>query len=322
VDDAVEPAWAHLAEHARSRHAVIGWHAAVDLGIPPSTIDSWCQAGRLHRPAPGVLLVAGAPPTWRQRAAVAALSGAAWASHRTASTLWGHDGFPPRQIEVVTVHGLRRKRSTWIVHESRTLRGVDLDEIDGIPCTSEVRTLLDLPAVAHPFRVAQALDHACRRRSGMLDALVHRHRELARRGRPGVRVMNDMLAERIGTGRFTDSGFEAAAVRLVRSAGLPEPALQHRLRLGDQVVYLDLAWPSICWAVECDSLAAHFGKRAHEWDRARRRLLKRLGWDVVEVTYDQVTKHGRATGTELRELYELRRRSVARSGVSQPEISG
>ena len=49
------------------------------------------------------------------------------------------------------------------MHESRTLRGVDLDEVDGIPCTSVPRTILDLPAVAHPFLVGQALDDACRR---------------------------------------------------------------------------------------------------------------------------------------------------------------
>jgi very-short-patch-repair endonuclease len=311
VGDAVAPAWARLTRHAVDHHAVIAWQAALDLGVPSSTLDSWCQAGRLVRPAPGVLAVAGAPVTWRQRLAVAVASGGGWASHRAAATLWGLDGFPPRQIEVVTDHGRRRKRAAWVVHESRTLRGVDLDEVDGIACTSEVRTVLDLPAVAHPFLVAQALDHACRRRRGTLEAIVQRHRELARRGRPGVRLMNAMLGERLGAGRFADSGFEAATVRLVGSVGLPAPVLQHRLRLGDQVIYLDLAWPDIRWAIECDSLSAHFGKRAHEWDRARRRLVKRLGWDLVEVTYDQITKQARATGGELRELYELRRAQFA-----------
>lgn len=306
----MERAWQRLTDNARARHAVISWQAALGLGLAESTLTWWCRSGRLDRPAPGVLVVAGAPSTWRQRAAVAAMSGGAWASHRTAACLCGLDGFPPRQIEVVTVHGRRRKRTAWIVHESRSLRGVDLDEIDGIPCTSPVRTVLDLPAVSHPFHVAQALDHACRRQAGMLDALVLRHRELARRGRPGVRLMNEMLGERLGTGRFTDSGFEASVVRLVRAAGLPDPVTQHRLRLSEQVVYLDLAWPPIRWAIECDSLSAHFGKRAHEWDRARRRLIKRLGWDVVEVTYDQVTRDAAVTGAELRELYEMRRAAV------------
>jgi hypothetical protein len=302
--------WERLAEHTRDHHGTIGWRTAVDLGIPTSTVTSWVKAGQLVRPAPGVLVVAGTPSTWRQRLSVAATSGGAWASHRSAATLSELDGYPPRQVEVLTQHGRRRKRTDWIVHESRTLRAVDLDEIDGIPCTTLVRTVLDLPAVVHPYRVAQALDHACRRRRGTLEAIAQRHCELPRRGRPGWKLMNDLLSERLGTGRFTDSDFEAMTVRLVRSVGLPDPVLQLAVRDGDFLAYLDLAWPAIRWAVECDSLAHHFGKRAHEWDRARRRQLKRLGWDLVEVTYDQVATHGVATGRELRELYDLRRRAV------------
>jgi very-short-patch-repair endonuclease len=86
--------------------------------------------------------------------------------------------------------------------------------------------------------------------------------------------------------------------------------LQYAVRDGDFVAFLDLAWPDIRWAIECDSLAHHSGKRSHEWDRTRRRRLKRLGWDVVEVTYHQVTRDGKAMASELRELYELRRKAV------------
>ena len=90
------------------------------------------------------------------------------------------------------------------------------------------------------------------------------------------------------------------------SIGLPEPVLQHTVRDGDFVAHLDLAWPTIKWAIECDSLAHHSGKRAHEWDRQRRRRLKQLGWDIVEVTYDDVTKRTDDTGAELRALYNDR----------------
>jgi hypothetical protein len=305
----MDAAWMRLTNHARPRHATITWRAAAGLDIPGSTVTSWVEAGRLLRPAPGVLVVAGAPETWRQRVAIAAASGGGWASHRTAATLWGLDGFPPRQIEVLTLHGRRHKRTAWIVHETRTIRGVDLGEVDGTPCTSVVRTLLDLAAVAHPFLVGQALDHACRQWPGTLEAVDLRHLELARRGRRGSRLMRELLDERVGRGRHRGSGFETKALRLVRSMGLPEPVLQLEVRDGDFLAFLDMAWPDIKWFVECDSLSNHFGKRAHEWDRARRRHLKRLGWDCAEVTYDQVTKDGPATGRELRELYGLRRRS-------------
>ena len=309
----MDPQWARLADHAGRHHATITWPAARALDIPRQTLATWHERGRLDRPAPGVYTVAGSPPTWHQRVAVATGSGAAWASHRTAAALRALDGFPRRQVEVVTPYGRRRKRSTWTVHESRVLRGVDLDEVDGIPCTSVARTVLDLPAVAPAVLVAQALDHACRRWPGMLDLITQRHLELGRRGRKGTRLITAMLDERHGRGRFTDSGFEAATLRLVQAVGLPEPVLQHRVRDGDFVAFIDLAWPDIRWALECDSLAHHSGKRAHEWDRARRRRLKRLGWETVEVTYDQVVKQARQTGDELRELYHLRMRTVLSS---------
>ena len=102
----------------------------------------------------------------------------------------------------------------------------------------------------------------------------------------------------------------------MRTAGLPEPVLQHTVRDGDFVAHLDLAWPAILWAVECDSLAHHSGKRAHEWDRVRRRRLKALGWDLVEITYDDVTKRRAETTRQLVELY--RAREHARSVRPQP----
>jgi hypothetical protein len=107
-------------------------------------------------------------------------------------------------------------------------------------------------------------------------------------------------------------------MRLLRSVGVPDPVPQHQVRDGDFVAYLDLAWPDIMWLVECDSLAHHFGKAPHEWDRRRRRRLKRLGWDGVEVTYDDVTKRASQTAAELRELYEIRRATMSALGPPPP----
>jgi hypothetical protein len=51
------------------------------------------------------------------------------------------------------------------------------------------------------------------------------------------------------------------------------------------------------------------------------RKLKRLGWDTIEITYDDVTTRRQATGRALRELYELRRSAVARGGAL-PTVTG
>jgi very-short-patch-repair endonuclease len=311
--------WSRLVDHARSHHAVTTWAEAIALGARDDDLVNWQRSGRLVRPAPNVYVVAGSPPTWRQRVRVAACSTDGWASHRTAAALWGLDGFPPGKIEVLVPYGRRRRRGDWVVHETRALRSVDLDEVDGIPCTSVVRTVIDLAAVSHPFLVGQALDHASRRWPGSLAAVERRHAELARRGRRGIRMLRALLDERAGRGRYTDSGFETRALRMLRAAGLPEPVLQHTVRDGDFVAHLDLAWPSVMWAVECDSLAHHSGKRAHEWDRMRRRRLKALGWDVVEITYDDVTVRRAETARQLVELY--RARELSRSVGPDPSHS-
>ena len=305
----MDPHWADFIEFARARESVVTWSEAMHWGVPPHRLQTWQRSGRIRRVAPQVYVVAGAPDSWRQRVRIATGSGAAWASHRTAAALDELNGFDRRTIEVITERGRRRKRTAWKVHESRTLRAADLSVTGGLPATSIVRTILDLPAVAPPFLVAKALDHACRRGPHMLQAIIRRHHELPRRGRPGAVLMSAMLSERLGE-PVGDNDFETLAIRLVRSIGLPDPVPQFRVRDGDDfAAYLDLAWPDITWWVECDGLSSHSGKAAHEWDRRRRRRLKRLGWDGVEITYDDVTRRPEACGRDLRDLYHDRHAS-------------
>jgi len=310
----MDPHWACFVEFARVHHSVVTWAEAMELGLPPARLQSWQRSGRIRRVAPRVYAIAGVPDSWLQRVRIATGSGAAWASHRTAAALDELNGFGGRTIEVITEHGHRRKRTAWKVHESRTLRATDLSVAGGLPATSTVRTVLDLPAVAQPFLVAKALDDACRRSPHMLDAIVRRHHELPRRGRRGAVLMSAMLSERLGE-PIGDNDFETLAIRLVRSIGLPDPVPQFPVRDGDFVAYIDLAWPDIRWWVECDGLSSHSGKAAHEWDRMRRRRLKRLGWDGVEITYDDVTRRPEACGRDLRDLYHDRRSTQrARNG--------
>jgi hypothetical protein len=303
-------AWEKLTAYTTDHYGVISVDAADEFDVSQGQLNAFTRAGHLTRLAPAVYAVAGVPDSWSRRVAVAVASTSGWASHRTAATLWELDGFEPREdgeIEVLTPKGRRlERRDKWTVHETRRFREVDLTEVDGIPCTTVARTILDLPAVAHPSAVGQALDSACRRWPDMLTTIGQRFQEVGGRGRAGSRILRVMLEERLGAGRFAQSGFERHALRLVRSIGLPEPVLQCRVSDIDFVAYLDLGWPAIKWGVECDSLAFHSGKRAHESDRARRRRLKQLGWDLVEITYDDVTKKALETGRQLRALHRQR----------------
>ena len=244
----------------------------------------------------------------------ATLDTGGWASHRTAAALHNLDGHNGSVIEVVVQRWRRSsKHDGYTVHETKDLRGVDLTSRHGIPCTSLVRTLLDLPAVEHPFRAEQALDDACRKDANLLPVVRERFLQVARRGRNGTTVMRGFLNERPGGHIPVGSTFEQLALRAIEAAGIEKPVKQFKVVDGDFTAYLDLSWPRLRFAMECDSLKHHFSKAAQAWDRRRRRRLKRLGWEVTEWTYDEV-KDGSFV-PELRALLVLASRtSHMRSG--------
>ena len=284
-----------------TQHGLITWDQALSAGIAPSTVLDWERRGLLERLAPAVYRFAGAPDTWFQRVMRAVLDSGGWASHRTAAALQNLDGHNGSVIEVVVE---RWKRSSvhdgYKVNETRDLRGIDLTTCSGIPCTSIVRTLLDLPAVEHRFRAEQALDDAYRKDPTVLPLLRERFLQVARRGRNGTTVMRGLLEERSGGFIASGSSFESLALKAIEAAGIEKPVKQFKVEDGDFVAYLDLSWPHLRFAMECDSLKHHFSKAAFEWDRRRRRKLKALGWDVTEWTYDEVK-----TGEFIPELRRL-----------------
>lgn len=121
--------------------------------------------------------------------------------------------------------------------------------------------------------------------------------------------MRSFLRERPGGEIPSGSTFEALALKAIDAAGIERPVKQFKVEDGDFVAFLDLSWPERKFALECDSLRHHFGKAAFEWDRRRRRHLKRLGWEVTEWTYDEV-KTGEFI-PELRLLLDLASRTAA-----------
>jgi hypothetical protein len=112
--------------------------------------------------------------------------------------------------------------------------------------------------------------------------------------------MRRLLTERTGIYIPPGSTFEKLALRWIDQAGIEMPVKQHKIVDGDFTAYLDLAWPHLRFGMECDSLAFHFSRPAQEWDRKRRRHLKRLGWELAEFSYDEVR-----SGAFIRELRHL-----------------
>jgi hypothetical protein len=288
---------ARLAAIGEHQHGLIT-HAQLDeLGVSPQQRKHLIGSGHLVVVHPGVVRIGGADLAWPQalHAACLATNGSAVASHRAAARLWRLDGLSSPPVEISLPRWSRPGPRTGVrIHESTDLGPVDRCAVNGIPTTTAIRTLIDLGAVVSVLPLETALDDAVRRNLVSLPALRQRFVELARRGRRGIGVLRPLLEARTGDLSGPGSTFETRTLALIRESNLPDPVCQHEVRGPGWVHYLDFAWPEQHVAMECDSLAYHFGRRALQWDDTRQNRLVLLGWTVLRFTWqDLVQRPGR-----------------------------
>jgi very-short-patch-repair endonuclease len=273
---------------AARQHGAVTRRQLEQLGIDRRMVRTRLAAGVLTEPRPGVLVLAGAPPSFEQRLMVATLSaGGAVASHRAAARLHGLDGFGSAdELEVSVVAPRHPKLPGVVVHEVQALAKVDLTSVRGIATTGIARTLSDLGSVCEPDRVLQALDDARRRRL----STAWMRRTAVRLHRPGQRGTGTLLALLDQAGieaRGPDSWFERLVERCLVSAELPELHRQYvvRDRTGCFVGRLDAAFPSIKLGIEAHSRAYHEGQRREAADESRDLRLAAEGWEVLYVRW-------------------------------------
>jgi very-short-patch-repair endonuclease len=155
---------------------------------------------------------------------------------------------------------------------------------EGIPCTSPARTLVDLAAVATPRELKRALEQSLHLRifdRRAMDATLGRAT-----GRRGAGMLRRMLDELLDEPPVLKSELERAFLDLVREARLPRPIVNGYVA-GHEV---DFHWPTERLVVEADGRAAHGHALAFEEDRRRDLELASAGWQVVRVTWRQVTE--------------------------------
>jgi very-short-patch-repair endonuclease len=135
-----------------------------------------------------------------------------------------------------------------------------------------------------------AIDDARRRRltdwDRLLDALVLH----ARRGRDGVGTLRSILDDHFGERARTDSGFERLVLALLKQSGLPEPVLQHTVRVDGRDYRLDLAYPRSRLAIELDG-GIHRRREVWENDHLRQNALILAGWTVLRFTWREYKDH-------------------------------
>jgi len=198
-------------------------------------------------------------------AAVLACGEGAALSHRSAAALWH---LVPRSgpavgaggpIDVVVPFERRPGRRAGIrIHRSRSLPPGTIVQQGGIPVTNSARTIADVRRVAAPS------EHRSMVRKAEVQGL---RTELAPRREPTRSELEDLFLE------------------FCERYGFPAPRVNRRIA-GLEV---DFSWPDLRVAVETDSYRFHRGAQAFENDHERDLDLRAAGYDVVRLTWRQLT---------------------------------
>jgi hypothetical protein len=278
---------------ARRQHGAFSVRQVLRAGVSRQQMRTRLATGDWERAAVGVLVLSGTPDTWIRRAMVATLvrEGRLWVSHSAAAFLHGFDGFDlePR-LELIT----RRGHHPRLPFGAR-LRSTDLlgrkcfTTARHVPVSNAATTLCLIAESVRAERVAQALDHVLR--VGWSPRWVRGTAEQLRDAHVrGAAVVLDLLHQRLGS-RLPQSWFERVARRVLADAGV---ALVHEYPIRDAsgriLASLDLAEPRSRVGVECQSWAEHSTPTAMYSDARRKRLVRRMGWDIVEVWWSDLAR--------------------------------
>lgn len=278
--------WA-IAEIAGRQHGVIARAQLVALGLSPRTIRYRIATGRLVRLHYGVLAVGhgAVSPNGRRLAAVLACGHGAALSHRSSAALWGFRPYGGRPEVSVPAEACRSVVGVT-VHRSRNIAIEDATTVEGIPCTTVARTLLDLAAVTDRRGLIAAITRAEQLKiydGAAVEAVLDRAR-----GKQGARLLRSVLAD--WSDDRTRSELERRLLALLRRHALPEPEVNARITLESQTIQPDFMWRAPRVILETDGYATHGTRKAFGDDRRRDQLLTRNGWTTLRAAYGQLDR--------------------------------
>jgi hypothetical protein len=262
-----------------------------------ATIKREVAGARLHRIFRGVYAV-GSPLAGarsRLQAATLACGPGAVISHRSAGALLRLLDKGPAVIDVIAPPSRGRKIDGIRFHRVRKPRLEETGTVDGIPCTSPARTLVDLAGTVGDWTLRSAFERAAQRRMLNIPA-IEASMESGRRGMPALRALVDLwrhaapLTER---GKLK-SPLEAKVLPLVARRGIPAPLLNAPVAIVNGRIEVDFLWPDHRFVLEADSRDFHATHIAFERDRRRDRELMRAGYATLRVTSQQAEQEAEA----------------------------
>lgn len=288
---------------AARQQCLVARRQALALGATKDMLAGWLAGPDWSLATSRVLRLEGSPNDARQclMAHVLHAGPGAAASVRAAGALYR---LPGLWLPCVSVsrqrNGARPSQRPWL-HEPRWLPPQHVTIIDDIPVTTLGRTIFDLAGDLHPERMKNVLDAALAMSPGLLSVLHRMLPEMAGRGRPGIRVMRELLAVRPIGYIAGASGTERRLYELADEAGVQ---LVRQLDVGgsDWIGRVDAKVLPSGKLVECDSARYHTTITDIERDAQRDEDMKAAGFpDVVRIYEEVVWRQPEVAKRMLRE---------------------
>lgn len=213
-------------------------------------------------------------------AAVLACGPEALLSHHSAAALWGIRDSRPGDAHVVVPTGRPRNRPGVCAHRRRNHEAPGRREVDRIPVTHPVATLIDLAAYLPNGQVEAAVNEADHRDLVNPEQLREALDPLPRW--PGVARLRRLLEG--PTIALTSTQLERLFLPLAFAAGLPAP--QTQTSVGRRRV--DFLWTELGLVVETDSLRYHRTAFKQAADKRRDNAHVASGLATLRFTHLQV----------------------------------
>jgi hypothetical protein len=247
-------------------------------------------AARLHRVFRGTYALGHQDIGRRGRLKAAALAGGPGAviSHRSAGALLGLLDKGPVVIDVIAPPSRGRKIDGIRFHRVPAPRREETGTVDGIPCTSPARTLVDLAGTVGDWTLRSCFERAAQRKVLEIPAL-EASMDPGRRGVRSLRALADewRRAAPISKKGKLKSPLEAKVLPLLLRRDFPAPLLNAPVEIANGRIEVDFLWPARRFVVEADSRDFHGTEWAFERDRWRDRELFRVGYSTLRVTHQQ-----------------------------------
>ena len=271
-------------EIASRQHQLINRSQLLELGLGPSGIHKRILRGRLFRVHHGVYSLTPPPHPKHQRwlAAVLACGPGSLLSDISSAELCGYADITSLVSHVAAPRGSGRGREGVAVHR-HVIDARDIRRVDGIPCVSADRTLIDLA----PQRTEAELEillvaaESLRilKRGRLAELIDERH------GRPGIHRLASLIALQPAIVR---SDLELQFLPVWRRAGVERPLVNHPIQVEGRTLVVDFAWPEHRVVIELDSQRFHGDWESAVRDRERDQLLALAVWRPHRFTRDQL----------------------------------